>query len=515
MKAVNALFGILTISLGLAAHVQAQIGGAGDGFNYSVNASNTNTITITGDYGAVGAVNIPTTINGLTVTGIGDQVFWYASEEDINLSSVTIPNSVTNIGDSAFQGCSTLTSVSLGSGVASIGAYAFYESSLENSLTIPNSVTSIGAEAFYGCEYLTSLTIGNGLTSIDSSVFYGCFSLTSVLLGSGVTSIGVDAFAYCTELSSITIPASVTSIGDNAFYDCFRLTSIYFEGNAPSADSTVFTEDPNVTIYYLPGTTGWSSTFAGRPVVLFNPLNQTWLQVTITPTEAITAGAQWQVDGGTLQNSGTMVTNLSVGNHTVSFSTISGWTIPANQTVSVSTNSVATASGTYSQTGSMQVTISPASAITAGAQWQVDGGTLQNSGATVSGLSVGNHTVGFSAISGWTTPSNQTVSVSANSTATATGTYVAILQIGSLHTTTTLSIALTATYQLPNKTNGADGNITMSTTKAVSLTSKSILKLLATSLGSPFPSGAYLAQDGGIVEALDKVGYSTNLSEAV
>ncbi len=78
-----------------------------------------------------------------------------------------------------------------------------------------------------------------------------------------------------------------------------------------------------------------------------------------------------------------------------------------------------------------------------------------------------------------------------------------------------LSIALTATYQLPNKTNGADGNITMSTTKAVSLTSKSILKLLATSLGSPFPSGAYLAQDGGIVEALDKVGYSTNLSEAV
>jgi hypothetical protein len=71
------------------------------------------------------------------------------------------------------------------------------------------------------------------------------------------------------------------------------------------------------------------------------------------------------------------------------------------------------------------VTISPAGAVTAGAQWQVDGGAFQSSGATVSGLSVGNHTVSFSTISSWTTPANQTVSVSANSSATATGIYVA------------------------------------------------------------------------------------------
>jgi hypothetical protein len=84
------------------------------------------------------------------------------------------------------------------------------------------------------------------------------------------------------------------------------------------------------------------------------------------------------------------------------------------------------------QTGSLQVTIAPAAAITNGAQWQVDGGTLQNSGTTVSGLSVGFHTVSFSTISGWTTPSNQTVSISANSTATATGTYVAISTVTTL-----------------------------------------------------------------------------------
>jgi hypothetical protein len=210
-------------------------------------------------------------------------------------------------------------------------------------------------------------------------------------------------------------------------------------GNAPTADGTTFDADSKATGYYLAGTTGWRTFSAntGLPVVMLN-----------SPI----------------------------------------------------------------QTGSLQVTIAPAAAITNDAQWQVDGETLQNSGATVSGLSVGFHTVSFSTVSGWTTPANQSVSVSANSTATTTGNYVAIPQTGSLHTPTTLSIALTATYQLPDKTSGVGGSITTSTTKAGSLTSKSILKLIETSLGTSFPNETYLAQDGGIVEALDKAGYCTNLS---
>ena len=174
------------------------------------------------------------------------------------------------------------------------------------------------------------------------------------------------------------------------------------------------------------------------------------LQVTISPAGAISAGAQWQVDGGTLQSSGATVSGLSVGSHAVSFSTVSGWTTPANQNVSVSANSTATATGTYvsiPQTGALQVTISPAGAISAGAQWQVDGGTLQSSGATVSGLSVGSHTVSFSTVSGWTTPANQNVSVSANSTATATGTYVSIPQTGALQVTISPAGAISAGAQ--------------------------------------------------------------------
>jgi uncharacterized repeat protein (TIGR03803 family) len=150
------------------------------------------------------------------------------------------------------------------------------------------------------------------------------------------------------------------------------------------------------------------------------------LTVTISPPGAVRAGAQWQVEGGAFQKSGATVPNLSVGNHTVSFKTISGWNSPGSQTVFVSANSTAATSGIYvavPPSGTLKVTITPAAAITVGAQWQVDGGTLLNSGATVANLSLGNHTVSFNTVNGWKTPANQTVSIKAKLVTKATGTY--------------------------------------------------------------------------------------------
>jgi len=150
------------------------------------------------------------------------------------------------------------------------------------------------------------------------------------------------------------------------------------------------------------------------------------LQVTLGPPAAITAGAKWQLDGnGQWQTNGATVTNLSLGNHAVSFSTISGWITPSNQTVPIGFNSTSKAGGTYAQQfGSLQVTIGPETAVRAGARWQVEDGSWRASGMTASNLSMGSHTVRFQEVSGWTTPSNQTILVGANLMATTNALYL-------------------------------------------------------------------------------------------
>ena len=145
--------------------------------------------------------------------------------------AITIPDSMTSIGSSAFNGCSGLTNVTIGNGVTSIGNYAFYGCTGLTSITIPDSVTSIGNYAFSKCTGLTSVTIGNSVTSIGYEAFWGCTGLTSVTIPNSVTSIGNYAFEGCTGLKSIAIPDSVTSIGYRAFIDCYKLTSIYYTGN--------------------------------------------------------------------------------------------------------------------------------------------------------------------------------------------------------------------------------------------------------------------------------------------
>ena len=136
------------------------------------------------------------------------------------LTSVTIPNSVTSIGDYAFSGCSGLTSITIPNSVTSIGDYAFRDCSGLTSITIPNSVTSIGDYAFSGCSGLISVTIPNSVTSIADNAFQNCRSLTSVTIPNSVTSIGDNAFRDCSGLTSVTIPNSVTNIGRYAFSGC-------------------------------------------------------------------------------------------------------------------------------------------------------------------------------------------------------------------------------------------------------------------------------------------------------
>ena len=111
--------------------------------------------------------------------------------------------------------------------------------------------------------------------------------------------------------------------------------------------------------------------------------------MTISPAAAVSAGAMWNVDGGTWQASGATISGITVGSHTVAFNNIAGWNTPANQTVNIATGQTTSLTGAYvQQTGSLTVTIGPAAAVSAGAQWNVDGGSWQGSGTTVSGITV-------------------------------------------------------------------------------------------------------------------------------
>lgn len=161
---------------------------------------------------------IPDTIDGKRVTEIGSWVFRRS-----NMSSITIPNSVTSIGSNAFSECSALTSVTIPSSVTTLGAFSFSKCTNLSSITIPDRITEIPIGVFSECESLTSVTIPNSVTTIGKEAFYGCKNLTSVTIPDSVTTIEEGAFSECEKLTSIIIPDSVTTIEEKAFLGCRNL----------------------------------------------------------------------------------------------------------------------------------------------------------------------------------------------------------------------------------------------------------------------------------------------------
>ena len=239
--------------------------------------------TITEYNGTDTVVVIPSKINGVTVTTIGTDAFL-----GLNITSVTIPASVTEIGSNAFAGCTNLTSVHYagdwsnltiqsgnpavqdaanaplfdfefippdntavivtnykyngaaadvtipsryqGKPVTTIGHAAFFNSAV-TSVTIPDSVTSISDEAFGFCSQLTNISIPNSVTYIGFSAFNSCTSLKSITLPSSLSTIQSYAFYNCGNLKTIRIPVSVTSIGNCAFDVCPSLMTVTYPGS--------------------------------------------------------------------------------------------------------------------------------------------------------------------------------------------------------------------------------------------------------------------------------------------
>lgn len=306
--------------------------------------------TITKYNGTDTVVVIPSKINGVTVTTIGTDAFL-----GLNITSVTIPDSVTEIGSNAFAGCTNLTSVNYigdwskltiqsgnpavedavnaqlfdfaftpdntavivtkyngiaadvtipsrykGKPVTMIDHAAFFNS-VVTSVTIPDSVTSIDDNAFGFCSQLTNISIPNSVTYIGFSAFAHCTSLKSITLPSSLSSISEALFSGCSQLTTIHIPDSVPSIQSNAFYHCRNLETIRIPVSVTLIETDAFAGCPSsMTVTYSGSKTQWNK-IKGKDELPNNPLVCNKLEATFTadgttfaPTQTIDRGEKFE-----------------------------------------------------------------------------------------------------------------------------------------------------------------------------------------------------------------------------
>lgn len=195
-------------------------------------------------------VRIPNEIEGYPVKSIGEKAFYLYSGY-YGQGVIYMPDSITNIGDRAFEKCSNLIKIVLSNNLETIGDYAFYRCEVESMPPLPDSVTSIGDYAFYDCFGFSELFIGNNVTRIEEGTF-AYTSISKLIIDDNVTYIGPDAFRGC-YIETLNLGHNITEISSTSFSNCDRLTNITVDNNNQyytSVDGVIFTKDMSTLVMY-------------------------------------------------------------------------------------------------------------------------------------------------------------------------------------------------------------------------------------------------------------------------
>ena len=276
-KSISLLLALLLVLTAIPLGGLTAFAAESGSFRYYVLSEEDKTCEITRYTGSETDLDIPSKIDGYTVTSIGEDAFWNCT----SLTSVTIPDSVTSMGRSVFydtaiynnednwedgvlyigkhliQAKDSITGeYKIKDNTLTIAVAGFRNCKSLTSIIIPHGVMNIGEETFEDCTSLTSVAIPDSVTSIGDWAFGNCQSVQNITIPDSVTSIGWSAFNFCLSLTNVTIPDSVTDIGDGAFSNCTSLTEINVSENNKhytSEGGVLFSKDKTKLLKYPEG----------------------------------------------------------------------------------------------------------------------------------------------------------------------------------------------------------------------------------------------------------------------
>ena len=203
--------------------------------------------TVSGDHAYVsgndGTVTDVVILGAVTINDVEylvTEIVANAFSDQSSLVSVTLPDGIVTIGNSAFESCPNLTSINMGKGVVSIGDFAFAYCRKLTNIVLPGGLKKIGSYTFSTCEGFTDIQVPDGVSEFGGCVFEYCYNLKSITLPKGLTILPGHTFWQCRSLESILIPEGITTIELETFYDCGSLSVVVLPSTLTNIDSGAF-----------------------------------------------------------------------------------------------------------------------------------------------------------------------------------------------------------------------------------------------------------------------------------